>query len=251
VRAFVHGGSSEHRLGRARTGAAVLFGLGCAFACDTTSTADGDRPSGNASTGSSASSGGAPGTGAGGGDADAGGMPAGSTGTSTSASTTSGMTGVTGAGGASSGGDGGAGAEDGPGGNPMGSTGTGGDGMGGAMPGAEGVRCGDERCDPETEVCVAGVIVDQGVSCAPRGDPGCSGGCLVAGCDGNEDCALGESCLYSLGENQYLSCSMVTGYGALCSDASDCPEAFPACNDIFSDEALLDLLGWRPRACGL
>jgi hypothetical protein len=230
----------------------VLFGLGCAFACDTTSTADGDRLSGNASTGSSASSGGAPGTGAGGSDADAGGMPAGSTGTSTSASTTSGMTGVTGAGGASSGGAGGAGAEDGSGGNPMGSTGTGGgDGMGGAMPGAEGVRCGDERCDPETEVCVAGVLVDQGVSCAPRGDPGCSGGCLVAGCDGEEDCALGESCLYSLGENQYLSCSMVTGYGALCSDASDCPEAFPACNDIYLDEALLELLGWQPRACAL
>jgi hypothetical protein len=138
-----------------------------------------------------------------------------------------------------------------------GGNGTGGDAAAGAdnmggSPGngAPGIGCGEETCVSQMDVCVATVLfAEQLVSCEPANEPGCSGGCLVASCDDHEDCGPGQFCSYQLGENDYLRCAMALGHGALCSDSSDCPDEFPSCTDLYTDEEVLEALGWQPRFC--
>jgi hypothetical protein len=130
--------------------------------------------------------------------------------------------------------------------------GTGGSGGNGGTGGqTTGIRCGDEACDPATQVCV-GDASPLAVSCAPSAQPGCFGGCLIAECDGAEDCVSGEVCRYGLGENDYFRCTPAgAGYGLACTTSADCPGDAPVCGDLSSADAWESVLGWRPRACGI
>jgi hypothetical protein len=70
---------------------------------------------------------------------------------------------------------------------------------------------------------------------------------VIIDCDGAEDCEAGTVCRYSLGESEYFRCSTAnTGYGAPCSEAADCPSAFPTCRFILDDDRIL---GFRPGFC--
>jgi hypothetical protein len=64
-------------------------------------------------------------------------------------------------------------------------------------------------------------------------------------CDGNEDCAMGETCRHSLGESEYFLCSTVVG-AIPCSSPADCPGADPMCRNVATN---VGNLGWQPRHC--
>jgi hypothetical protein len=169
-----------------------------------------------------------------------------------------GVLGMGGGNGGAGAGNGGAGA--GNGGAGAGTGGAGGTGGGGAgVPGsggtdggAVGVRCGSDTCDVATERCFGVYDPQHSVSCVTKGQPICSGGCLVQECDGPEDCTSGENCRFTTGENFYLRCSAIApGYGTICSTAADCPLAFPNCRPLTAHELgmFLPLLGFLPHMC--
>jgi hypothetical protein len=111
------------------------------------------------------------------------------------------------------------------------------------------ILCGNDRCDPGTEKCTANAYRQTPATCAPVEVYVCGGGCVIAACDGPEDCPEGESCVHQFGENDYFLCQETRAEGIVCSDDSDCAMDFPHCEYVEPSDVLETLLGWRPGFC--
>lgn len=86
---------------------------------------------------------------------------------------------------------------------------------------ADGVKCGGSLVCPVGMACCADPIA------APKCIPA-TGSCIYfsASCDGIEDCATGQVCCMA---GQSAACGSPSCPVVLCTDASDCPSAAPAC----------------------
>ena len=220
----------------------ILLGI-VAAACGGTSAADGGA-SGEGGESSYAGDASVAGAGADSAGGNAGTGSGGGSGSGDGGTTAAG--GNSGAAGAETGGAAGAGTGGAAGAGTGGAAGSGG---GGAGAPAVTILCGGDACDARTEKCVANGYLETPATCTPVEEFTCGGGCLIAFCDGQEDCAGGESCVHQVGESDYFRCQETAAGSTICSKDSDCPLDFPRCTFVQPSDALETLLGWRPGYC--
>lgn len=131
------------------------------------------------------------------------------------------------------------------------------------------IRCGNNTCNSETELCV---VCDHGdsrdVHCLERQGNDIYEQARLASeahecnqfqslfiaCDDSNDCPEDSVCRFVSGETGYADCTEAgpDHYGNACSTTNDCSPGAPLCDEYdpfgyFSPHK--DLLGWVPTAC--